>query len=499
MDGSQEHELEEWTTVRTTRPRVPGHSETVHQATGLLDPPPSYQSGSRHYRVNHNTAFATSQARSVETMLSIRVQPNQKRSWQYIFCWALWLMVVVLIVLCTIAIVLSAEPVADSGSGYTIPPRASRRADLRSSSTEILAVSGLYMIPPTTKDADWVQADRSRFEPAVSTTISPEDIIGSLVRIEGTSTVAIRNGWRDPEQTASEEDVTFNRWGVETLYRLRRRAVSAVQIQRGWCMNNVCSDERVLSTMCRKKHKDMGRFERQECDWCWNEKQRAERTLMQNDKIAKHCETVAHQAARFLIFICGSLFLLSLAVPVILVFRLWSRKKARTDIKNAQGEPNRSNRYGGFWPFWLGSNLVKRFESAASLKEERIRVPWYQSVFRKPNDTLGTNGKENRSRTRLQKKLGDNCPLDGPNNKKSKAPIMPAATDSWVFANLDNMGERTSPGLGEPNGQRGRRRSSRRSEAVSSDSEHISTAQGSSVGEHGLTNDERGQLPRPDL
>lgn len=91
-----------------------------------------------------------------------------------------------------------------------------------------------------------------------------------------------------------------------------------------------------------------------------------------------------------------------------------------------------------------------------------------------------TNGGDKRCRTRLQKRKGDPSPLDDvhPVNEDPIVPIMPS---SRIFSNRDNMGQRTPPGTEEPKGQCGQRRSPRRSEAVSSGSEHISMTDGISM------------------
>lgn len=476
MDGAQEHELEEWTTGRTTQPRAPGNPNIIDRATGLLIPPPPYQSAPRQNEANQNVASETSHPTPTP---STRVRPRSKWSCRNTICCIVWLFIVALVVFIVCAIVLSADLAADSGSEYTTPPKVFRRSDLQPSPTKFSAVSGLYIIPATTTTADWLRAVRSRGEPEISTTSNLEDIAWNLKAVDEVPPVAVSHGWREPELVASDK-VTFNRWGVEILYRLHRRAINAVQIQKGWCMKNVCSKDKVLSVMCRKQHKDMDRFEHQECDWCWSEEQRAERTSLQKDEIAKHCETVSHQAAKFLLVVCGLLLVSGLAILAILIFRLWSSKKARTEFKIAPSDAHWSNRCGNFWPLQSVSHLVKPSGRAGSSDQENLRAPWYQSVFRKLGGSLKTNGGDKRCRTRLQKRKGDPSPLDDihPVNEDPIVPIMPS---SRIFSNRDNMGQRTPPGTEEPKGQCEQRRSPRRSEAVSSGSEHISMTDGISM------------------
>lgn len=489
MDGAQEHELEEWTTGRTTQPRALGNFDIIDQATGLLDPPPPYQSGPRQNEGNQNVASETSHPAPVETIALIRVRPTSNWSCGRIICYVISFLIVAMVSFFTCAIVLNADSMADPASESTLFPEVFRRSDLQPSTTMFPAVSGLYIIPASTTKADWLRANRARVEPGMSTTSSLKDIAWNSKGIEERTPIAISNGWREPELIASDKGVTFNRWGVEILYRLHRRAVSVVQSERGWCMDNSCSKGKVLSVMCRKNRENKDRSEQQECDWCRDEKQRAEKTLMQKDEIAKHCTTVSHQAADLLSVVCGLLLISALATSAILSFRLWSRKKARTDRKIALSEPHKSNRYGSLWSFRSVSNLVKPSGRARSSEQESLRD---QSVFSKSSESLGTNAEGIRIRTRQQEKDEYPSPLDGlhPFNENAKIPIMPPATKLRVSSNLDNMGQEV-PGLGNPNGQLRRRRSSSGSEAVSSGSEHIprtekiSMTRRSFVGEHG--------------
>lgn len=482
MDGAQEHELEEWTTGRTNQPRAPGNSDIIDQATGLLDPPPPYQTGPHQNEANPNVASETSHPTPIETTPSIRVRPQSKWSCRNSICCIIWVLTVAMVAVITCAIVLNADLAADSTSEYTLPPKLFRRSDLQPSPTTFPAVSGLYIIPATITNADWLRANRSRVEPEMSTTSSLEGIAWNFKGTEETPPIAISNA----ELYTFEKEVTFNRWGVEILYRLHRRAVSAVQSQSGWCMNHVCGKGKVLSVMCRKKRRNMDHYEQQECERCWDEKPGVERTTMQKDEIAKHCNTVSHPAADSILVVCGLLLISALAIPVILIFRLWSRKKARTDFKIALNEPNRSKRCGSMCSFRSVSSLVKPAELAGSSGQESLRA----SVFRKPGEYSRTNAEGKRIRTRLQEneELPSSPNELHPFNENARVPIMPPATE-WVSSNQENISQRT-PGLGNLNGQHGRRRSSRRSEVVSSGGEHIpmtekiSMTRISFVGEH---------------
>jgi len=154
----------------------------------------------------------------------------------------------------------------------------------------------------------------------MSTTTTLEDTAWDSNGIGETPSSANSNGRLELELITLGKEISLNCWGIEILYRLHRRAVSAIHIQMGCCMNNVCSRGKVLSVICKKKCKVMDRFEQQECDWCWDEKQGTKRTPMQKDEIAlQNC--VAPRCE----FSLGCLWL-------ILILRLWSRKKTRPDL-----------------------------------------------------------------------------------------------------------------------------------------------------------------------
>ena len=169
---------------------------------------------------------------------------------------------------------------------------------------------------------------------------------------------------------AHKEESSFRLRGVEILYTSHRHAVkNAMQIQKDWCMDNVCSRSKSLDVMCKKKRKGMDRFEIQECDWCWNEQVGAGKIPAQKDEISQQCDAVSRHSFVFLMVIYALLVVLALAIMTLLIVRtLQHRETSKRAV--IPGEPadfthrDRSHQPPKYWPSQWISSRAKHPKSA---------------------------------------------------------------------------------------------------------------------------------------
>ena len=240
--------------------------------------------------------------------------------------------------------------------------------------TVFTAIAGFYIIPATTVADDWFRVKRDSL-PMVTgesfidrSSVVRETLTFSTAQ-ESSPDMSSRKGvsrssgfeWRfDQYPDTRSEEASFQRWGVGLLYQLHRRTLShAMRIKNQWCMDNTCSPAHRLKEMCnttgkeKEKKVNKDRFERQECDWCWDEKIFPERNTTQQVSIQKHCKHVAAQSVIMLVALCGFACVLLLALAIILIVRkLSDRKRKRADrepqrVKENLMDPNNEPRdYG---------------------------------------------------------------------------------------------------------------------------------------------------------
>lgn len=268
----------------------------------------------------------------------------------------------------------------------------------------------------------------------------------------------------------------FGRWGVETLYKLHRRAL--IQIQWKWCMENVCSGGHTLSVMCKKKAKDLNRFEKQECKWCWNDHSNMETTPLQRMSIIKHCNVLSHRAANFLLAVCGLLLFLLFLISTILLYKLWSKRKAKQDASLPISASLTNKQARNFWPFGAVSRVPKSFQNAEVSNRLRPNVTRRHRTLSKQSKNPRTGVEDQQhGDTQMQMEEADPSLPDGVQHVPDKwnIPAVGAIVESLNPLKTNNSIQRISSqtNLGAQSGQR---RSPRRS-ATSSGSEHISMTQ----------------------
>ena len=225
------------------------------------------------------------------------------------------------------------------------------------SSTTFTAIAGFYIIPPTTVADDRFRVkhgslpfstgesfiDKSSvMQETLVLSTAQKSALGMFAKKESSKSLMSEDG-NEPYAAIRQEEAAFSRWGVEFLYRLHRRTAShTLQIKKKWCIDNTCSSHHQLKDMCNETGKEVGKkknkdpFEKQECDWCWDEKIFPKRNITQQAKIEQHCEKVAKQSAIFLSAVCGFVFVLLLALATILTMRKFSDKKKMRASKQPQ-------------------------------------------------------------------------------------------------------------------------------------------------------------------
>ena len=216
-------------------------------------------------------------------------------------------------------------------------------------------VPGLYMLSATATNAAWLSSKQSVLSPVngKSSTerpqyqlITPTPFIsqndGQVIAPRGN--VEMLGGNIGPGVATYKDDESFTRWGLEILYRLRRRALNhLMHIQKGWCMENTCSTSAELIAMCNSTSKARGKighrrkssFETQECRWCWDEQRFPNRSSAQELQIKEHCENVSHKAAISLLTVCSVFTASTLTfVAMLLVRSLYRAPKGDGKVRS---------------------------------------------------------------------------------------------------------------------------------------------------------------------
>ena len=371
--------------------------------------------------------------------------------------------------------------------------------------TETLSpVSGLYIMPVSITEGDWPQTQQE-IHPSSSPTTHTQDsrnLQGS--QSSGKSELQPEfllhhHKIRAPRNLSADQSdadpTSFTRWGVEILYALHRHSRRSLHIYRESCIENACSPQKQLISMCNATKNISDSFQKQECEWCWPENER------KHLEIEKHCTEVSKRAFNAMIIICGIFLFCTVIVAIILAPRMLHKigtakadriihenatttsllQKKKNSISNPQllhriSETGRS--------FDIAKRKIDgKSDKICSPGENDGSNPWYKPIFATSKKRLGISS-ENRvsGRSRLQKQRTK--PLDqdianGNSGSHESVPVLPPAPpaiSSRVFSEIKHMGQgsllsdaRTNSS--QHNTQGMPPRSSKQSRAVSSGSE----------------------------
>ena len=145
------------------------------------------------------------------------------------------------------------------------------------------SVSGLYFVPMSLPSGHWPQTQQDSHPSAhpTSNTQASQCMQGSPSMedlepdvkppLQSRNAGALRNPFT---RQADTNTTSFTRWGVGVLYNVRRHGRRSLHIDKGWCIENVCSPHKQLYSMCSVTSVISDSFRKQECNWCWPEDQR---------------------------------------------------------------------------------------------------------------------------------------------------------------------------------------------------------------------------------
>ena len=325
-------------------------------------------------------------------------------------------------------------------------------------------VSGLYLMPVSITDGDWPQTQQET-HPSSSPTTHAQDsqnLQGSQSsensepQAEHYHKICAR---RNLSADQSDADTTsFTRWGVEILYALHRHSRRSLHIYRESCIENACSPQKQLISMCNATKNISDSFQKQECEWCWPENQR------KHLEIEKHCTEVSKRAFNAMIIICGIFLFCSAIVAIVLAPRMLHKigmaKADRIIHENEttnsllQKENNsisnppllrRISKTGRSFDI-AKSRIDGKANETCSPGENDGTNPWYKPVFARSKKRSRISS-ENRGygRSRLQKQRTK--PLDqdiasGNRESHERVPVLPPAPpaiSSRVFSENKNM------------------------------------------------------------
>ncbi len=499
VDGTGEHELEIIAPHPTRQIHFSGESGTIEDGQQTIvvpvDPPPPYEENDER-NLQVPGPITPISAPDQGFLFSTRARRGMMIdfSWYLVSYWRWALVTLFIAMVVGVLIVIVVPGSLRYGEGQRrirprnlpenfdfedtgkAPQSTFRRPDVQASSTAFSVVSGLYIIPTMTGDIEWLQpktvvfsdprGESSRDELGgkwpISNAPKVEDTVGSTEPKEelGTS-ISFEEPFESVSNNRQRMD-NFHRWGVETLYRLHRRAVSHVmQVEKAWCIGNTCSTAKKLKAMCNdtgkdasKKHKK-DRFEQQECDWCWDKIAFPNRNPMQEAEIERHCDNVSHHAAIFLVIVCSLLLLCAAFLTCLLVMRMLSHRKKAKAANASRDSVSQDKKVG--------------------------ELPWYLSVLKNPRRPLDPYQEEKPRRNRLQKQRIGLSNRTSMNARKPasahRVPIMPPAISSRVLSDNQAVSQERRSGLRDSDAEDAKpgipRKSSKRSRAVSSGSQHI--------------------------
>lgn len=397
MDGIGRHKLEQPIPRRVDQTHAEEDYDIRDQGPRLSGPPPSYQANECQSQPRQ-MAPVRSYLSGVQAIPSLQVRstwttPKSKAK-------------VAALIAC-VSVVLAGFVVWYIGLHFhavageeTMRLELVRRFNGQPCPTTFSALSGLYMIPSPTITTDWMRADQPQVKQNLCTTTTRASTASGPNRIAETHTREAANKNHESELVARKKEITFSRWGVEILYKFHRRAVKhAMQIQKAWCMDSVCSKIKASNIMCRKKRADMDRLGQQECDWCWNEHFGGGRSLTQRNEISKHCEVVSRHATVFLVAICGLFLILTLGIIIRLMTRML-RHSGSSEAVISMGNPIKGHRPQEYWPSQWMSNRTKHSARAGFSNQgvplnrpqpanERLRIPIVRSAVSKSSRRSG--------------------------------------------------------------------------------------------------------------
>ena len=356
-------------------------------------------------------------------------------------------------------------------------------------------VSGLYLIPMSLTDGIWPQTQQES-RPSCRPPSNIEETIEMLGNPSSVKSVVEPNPLLQSRKVAAPHDLfagqadlgtdSSTRWLVELLYDLHRRSPRDMAFYEGWCINNTCSPQKQLSSMCNTSKAISDSFQKQECEWCWPEKEK------KHQEIRDHCVQVSRRALNATFIICGIFLFCTLVIAIVLATQmLRRRRRAEADrslhkhASTASSSQEYCNSGRSHW-FWhkapktrVGDTMIRKRSPGEAVGQ----TSWYKRVFAKSGKRLEI-GSENPapSQMRLQKQgkrsLNQEVAIG---NRKSRegVPVLPPASpaiSSRIFSDIENMGQGTlllgpdtNNSQHDPQGMP--RRSSRQSRAVSSGSE----------------------------
>ena len=376
--------------------------------------------------------------------------------------------------------------------------------------TTVAPVPGLYFIPMAMTDGGWPQAqqysqpsphsasdtEKSQFLPTNPGWKASDSDSEALIRSPGTDTPGTLVVGR------ADAGTTFvGRWGMDTLYKLRRRSGQSVSFYKGWCVKNACSPRKRLNSMCNTSKTITDPFRKQECKWCWPEAQK------KVAEIDSHCLEVSKRAFYALIIICGILLFFMLVITMLLAVRLLRRsQKVKLGLLPNQHATHTypvQEKTNNIVPSSWFSQVTSKFGSSSKAGPARIcaddqgsagvqersvgeangPAPWYKVIFARLADGSKV-AQENLAlgRSSLEKqttKLVDHKLANRQGESLESVPVLPPAPpaiSSQVFSDIENMGQGSlSSGSGANSSQRDPQglppRSSKQYRTVSSSSE----------------------------
>ena len=285
-------------------------------------------------------------------------------------------------------------------------------------------VPGLYLMPMSSTNGDWLQTQQDT---------RPSSRHGSP---------SLGDSKSETKGLLRSREVGTPRWRVEALYGFRRPGHPSLQFYKGWCIENACSPDKQLSSMCNTTKTISDSFRKQECEWCWPENRR------KHQEIANHCTEVSKRAFNAVFVICGIFLFCTLVIAILLATRLLQRRRrARADrIPHAE------------------------VTTAFSIQEKIAGVPSHRSLH--GISKLGRPFSATNYRVDQEIATGGSDP-------RQRVPVLPPAPpaiSSRVFHEIENMGQGSLLwGAGTNSSQRNTqgmpRRSSTQLRAVSSGSE----------------------------
>lgn len=352
------------------------------------------------------------------------------------------------------------------------------------------SVSGLYFMPMPTTNGDWPQTEQDTHPSSrpASNAKASQSLQGSpsLGNSEPEGKFLLRSceihAHRNLSAGQADADTTsFTRWGVAMSYGSRHRSRRSLDFYKGWCIKNICSPHKQLSSMCNTTKTDYDSFRKQECEWCWPANQR------KHPEIETHCTEVSKRALNAMFIACGIFLCCTLIVAILLAMRLLRRRRrAKTDSfihrnGTTASPPKEKSTHVLSDQNSHGISKFGRSIKAAKIGVDEM-VHWYKAVLTTSKKRSGISPEDPASsRPGLQKQgtklLGQQLAI-GDSNSHERIPVLhpaPPAISPRVFSEIENMGQGSLvSGAGTNSSQHEiqgmPRRSPRQSRAVSSGS-----------------------------